>query len=314
MRIVFCGSGDFGVPTLRELAAGGDEIVRVFTQPPRPAGRRGKIMPTPVAAVAEELSLPTVTAEDINSDEHAVEIEALAPDVLLVIDFGQKIGPRVRAAAGLEAINLHGSLLPELRGAAPVNWAIIRGCEKTGVTVIALSDHIDAGAIFRQRSTDIRPDETAEELRRRLADLGVEAVADTLAMLSDGECDGVEQDESQATTARRLRKSDGLIDWSADAVVVRNLIHGVWPWPGGQTQYVVADGKRTDVVIARAVALEADGQQGRPGEIGGELTVFCGGGRLGILQLKPAGRRIMEWRDFVNGYRVSAGARFETAF
>lgn len=314
MRIVFCGSGDFGVPTLRALAADGDEIVRVFTQPARPAGRGGEITPTPAALAAGKLSLPTITAEDINADEHASEIEALAPDVLLVIDFGQKIGPRVRAAAGFGAINLHGSLLPELRGAAPVNWAIIRGCEKTGVTVIALSDRMDAGAIFSRRATDIHPDETADELRRRLADMGVEAVTETLAMLAEGKREGAEQDESLATTARRLKKSDGLIDWFAQASVVRNFIHGVWPWPGGQTQYVAADGKRTDVVIARAVALEADVQQGRPGEIGGELTVSCGGGRLEILQLKPAGRRMMEWRDFVNGYRVSAGARFETAF
>ena len=314
MRIIFCGSGDFGVPTLRALAAGGDEIARVFTQPARPAGRGGKITPTPVASAAEELALPTVAAEDINADEHAAAIEALAPDVLLVIDFGRKIGRRVRAAATIGAINLHGSLLPELRGAAPVHWAIIRGYEKTGVSVIALADRIDAGAIFSRRATDIRPDERADELRRRLADLGVEAVAETLAMLAAGRQEGDQQDDSIATAAPRLEKSDGLIDFSADAVVVRNLIHGCWPWPGGQTQYVAADGKVTGVVIARAAALEADKSKGSPGSIGDDFKVACGKGRLEILQIKPAGRRLMEWRDFVNGYRISTGARFETAF
>ncbi len=310
MRIIFCGSGDFGVPTLRELAAGGDEIARVFTQPPRPAGRRGKITPTPVALAAEELALPVVAAEDINADEHAAEIERLGPDVLLVIDFGQKISRRVRSAARLGAINLHGSLLPELRGAAPVNWAIIRGYEKTGVSVIALADRMDAGAIFSRRATDIRPDETAGELRRRLADMGVEAVAETLAMLAAGKRKGAEQDDSLATTARRLKKADGLIDWSCDAATVRNLIHGTWPWPGGQTQYVAADGKATNVVIAKAAALEADPLQGQPGTVDDNFKVSCGGGRLEIFQLKPAGRRMMEWRDFVNGYRVTKGAMF----
>ncbi len=267
-----------------------------------------------MASAAEELSLPVATAEDINADEHAAGIEALAPDVLLVIDFGQKISRRVRAAAGLGAINLHGSLLPELRGAAPVHWAIIRGFTKTGVSVIALADRMDAGAIFASRETEIAPDETADQLRRRLAELGVEAVAETLAMLTDGRCEGAPQDDSLATKAPRLKKSDGLIDFSADAVVVRNLIHGTWPWPGGQTQYVAADGKATGVIIARAVAIETGEHNDRAGSIGDDLKVACGLGRLEILQLKPAGKRIMEWRDFVNGYRVTTAARFETVF
>jgi methionyl-tRNA formyltransferase len=314
MRIVFCGSGDFGIPVLRALATGEQEILRVYTQPARPAGRRGKITPTPIALAAEELSLAVVEADDINTAEHAAEIEALNPDVLLVIDFGQKIGRPVRSAAGLGAINLHGSLLPELRGAAPVNWAIIRGYEKTGVSVIALADRMDAGAVFARRATDIRPDETADELRRRLADMGVEAMDETLAILKSGKSEGDRQDDSLATKAPKLKKSDGLIDFSADSVAVRNLIHGCWTWPGGQTQYIAADGKAIGVVIARAVAIETGEHNDSPGSIGDDLTVACGRGRLEILQLKPAGKRLMEWRDFVNGYRVTSGARFETVF
>lgn len=311
MRIVFCGSGEFGIPTLRALAAGGQEIVGVFTQPARPAGRHGKITPTAIALAAEELALPVTAAEDINADDCAADIEKLAPDVLLVIDFGQKISKRVRAAAALAAINLHGSLLPELRGAAPINWAIIRGYKTTGVTVIDLVDRMDAGAILASRRTDISPGETAEELYRRLSELGVEAVAETLEMLAPGKCEGVEQDESLVTKAPRLKKSDGRIDWTAEAETVRNLIHGTWSWPGGQTRYVGPDGKNIDVIVARAVALEDNLPEGRPGTVAEDLTVACGRGRIEIIQIKPAGRRLMKWRDFVNGYRVKAGARFE---
>lgn len=310
MRIVFCGSGDFGIPVLRAMATSGQEVLRVYTQPARPAGRRGEITQTPIALVAKELSLPVVEADDINADEHADEIEALNPDVLLVIDFGQKISRPVRSVAGLGAINLHGSLLPELRGAAPVHWAIIRGYEKTGVSVIEVADRMDAGAVFARRATDIRPDETADELRRRLADMGVEAIAETLTLLASNGCEGEPQDDSLATKAPKLKKSDGLIDFSADSVAVRNFIHGCWPWPGGQTQFVAADGKATGVVIARAVAIETGEHDDRPGSIGDDLTLACGQGRLEILQLKPAGKRTMEWRDFVNGYRVTTGAMF----
>jgi len=310
MRIVFCGSGDFGIPTLRALVSGGHEIPLVVTQPPRPAGRGGRLSPTPLSRVAEELALPVVAAEDINAPAHVAAIARLRPDVVLVIDFGQKIGPEVRAAGAHGAVNLHGSLLPALRGAAPVNWAIIRGLETTGVTTFFIVERMDAGRVLCQRATAIAPEETAEELRHRLAELGVEAVAETLAMLEAGRVEGVEQDESLATKAPRLRKSDGRIDFSADAVTIRNLIHGCWPWPGGQAQYVSAEGKVTPVVIARARALEGDASGLEPGSIGADHTVAAGRGRVEILQIRPAGRRLMNWGDFVNGYRAGPGARF----
>ncbi len=310
MRIVFCGSGDFGLPSLRALAAGREhEVTLVVTQPPRPAGRGGKLRPTPVSAVAEELHLPAMTAEDINDLQALGAMAAVKPDVLVVADFGQMIGPKVRKLAPHGVINLHGSLLPELRGAAPVNWAIIRGYQRTGVSVFQIVAAMDAGPIFRQKATDISPDETAEELRARLAHLGVEAVAETLDMLAAGPCEGRQQDHSRATKASRLKKSDGHIDFSADAAVVRNLIHGTWPWPGGQAAYVSPQGRATPVILARAVALEGRCDRAA-GEVREDLTICCGSGRLEVRQIQPAGRRLMGWRDFVNGYRVGPGARF----
>ena len=314
MRIVYCGSGDFGIPTLERLAGGqsGHDIVGVLTQPPRRAGRGGKLRPTAVAQFAEHLSLPVSAVDDINADENVAAIAALAADVMLVADFGQMILRQAREAVAAGAFNLHGSLLPKLRGAAPVNWAIIRGFTQTGVTVIRLVDRMDAGEIFCRLATDIGPDETAEQLRRRLAELGVEAVVETLKTLAGGRTHGQAQDESQATRAPRLSKADGVIDFSADAGTIRNLIHGTWPWPGGQARYVGPDARTADVVIARAAAVEAAPSPLPPGTVTEDLTVATGEGRLAVLEIKPAGRRLMAWRDFVNGYHAGPGAKFES--
>jgi len=310
MKIVFCGSGAFGLPTLRRLAGGEHEVVGVLTQPPRPAGRGGKVRSTRVSELAEELHLPVEPVADINDPAAVTGIEAMGADVMLVADFGQMIKSPARSAARCGAFNLHGSLLPALRGAAPVNWAIIRGLERTGVTVFALVDRMDAGEVFSRRETPIDPAETAEELEARLAALGVEAVAETLDKLAAGQERGDPQDESQVSLAPRLKKSDGRIDFAADAVTIRNLVHGTWPWPGGQTRYEPAEGKGVAVTIARAAVGERDGQAGPPGAVLDDLTVAAGAGRIEILELKPAGKRRMPWRDFVNGHRVGPGARF----
>lgn len=312
MRVVFCGSGRFGIPTLTRLAGGqgGHEVVRVLTQPARPAGRGGKLRPTPLAAAAEQLGLAVTAVEDINAPEGVSAVAAASADVMVVVDFGQKIARAARDAARLGTFNLHGSLLPELRGAAPVNWAIIRGHPHTGVTVIRMVDRMDAGEVFSQRRTEVRPDETAEELHDRLAEMGVETVLETLAKLAAGDVTGQPQDESRVSKAPRMTKSDGQIDFSADAETIRDLIHGTWPWPGGQARYLPAEGKPADVTVARARALAAAQPAGTPGSILDDLTVATGAGRLEVLQLKPAGRRLIPWRDFVNGYRVRPGARF----
>jgi len=311
MRIVFCGSGDFGLPTLRALVAGPHEIAGVITQPARRAGRGGRPRPTPVAAAAEELHLPARPVEDVNAPAVVADLAALGADLMLVADFGQMIRKPARRACRLRAYNLHGSVLPALRGAAPVNWAIIRGLSETGVTVFRLIGRMDAGAIFARRATAIDPSETAEELRARLADLGVEAVDETLAGLAAGRTDGEPQDDSAATFAPLLSKADGVIDFAADAVTIRNLVHGTWPWPGARARYVAPSGKACDAILARAAAHPGDAG-GPPGTIAADGTIATGGGRLEVLAIKPAGKRLMAWRDFVNGYRAGPGARFDS--
>ncbi len=205
MRVLFCGSGSFALRPLQAIVGSEHEVVGLFTQPARPAGRGGKLRPTRVAEIAGKLGLDVTPCENINAEPVIADIRRIGPDVICVADFGQFIATAVRDAAPLGAFNLHGSLLPELRGAAPVNWAIIRGYRRTGVTTFSLVDRMDAGAIYAQAETDIAPDETAEELRERLSDIGAKLVCETLGLLAGGGAQGRQQDESKATPAPRLK-------------------------------------------------------------------------------------------------------------
>jgi methionyl-tRNA formyltransferase len=307
MRVVYFGSGTFSVPSLQAVLATRHEVVGVFTQPARPAGRKGSVRPTPVAQAARQAGLEAVECPDINADEAVARIRALEPDVICVVDFGQMIRPNVLECAPQGAVNLHGSLLPKLRGAAPVNWALIRGHERTGVTTLRVVKEMDAGAIYLQSATDIGPDETAEELRARLAEVGAKVLCETLDLIESGRAEPREQDPSQATFAPRLKKADGIIDWAADAAAICDLIRGTWPWPGART---VLRGRGRDIALTIALARVVEGPaDGEPGTLDAELCVSAGEGRVGIVRVRPAGKRLMEWRDFVNGYRPQPGDR-----
>lgn len=308
MRVVFCGSGVFAVPSLRALAAAGHQIAAVITQPARPAGRGGKLTQTAVARTAPALGLEPIGLADINTEESFGKIHSLRPDVICVVDFGQLIGRPVRDEAAVSTFNLHGSLLPELRGAAPVSWAIIRGYKQTGVSTFELVDKMDAGPIYVQVPTEIGPQETAQELRARLADIGAEAVGRTLEMLAAGACCPTPQDEAKVTLAPKLKKTDGRIDWTADAATICNLVRGARPWPSAQALFVRSDQREVPVSIAAASV--APGPDGPSGSIDKELLVAAGKGRVRIEQIIPAGGRLMSWRDFVNGYRVGPCDRF----
>lgn len=309
MRIVFCGSGHFAVPALRELLASDHDVACVVTQPARKAGRGANLRPTPVRRFAEQRGREVHECADINTVESIAIIESVRPDVLVVAEFGQMIRRPVRDLAPLGAMNLHASLLPELRGAAPVNWAVIRGCQRTGVTTISLVERMDAGPIFCQADTPVRPDETADELRDRLAGLGADLVRRTLGLLTAGWQCPRDQDESAATYAPKLKKSDGLVDWRRSAVELRNLIHGTWPWPGAQAAFAREGGEPVPVIFGRAEVAPGPAAAA-PGAVDDDLCVATSAGRLRIRQIKPAGKRLMDWRDFANGYRVKPGSRF----
>ena len=309
MKVVFCGSGSFAVPSLKALLASAHEVVGIITQPARPAGRGGHLRPTPVTQAAEQAGRQAIQCPDINSLEGVETVAGLGGEVIAVADFGQLIRRPVRKLPPAGAFNLHASLLPELRGAAPINWAIIRGYKTTGVTSFRLVAQMDAGDIYLQQAAPIDPAETAEELRSRLAEIGAAVMVQTVDLLVGGQARPRKQDESKATLAPLLSKSDGLLDWSADAETIRNRVHGTWPWPGARTCLRRGDGREVDVLLARA--LVADGPaRGPAGQIDGEGAVATGSGRLRILEIQPAGKRVMTWRDFVNGYRAKEGEAF----
>jgi len=309
MRVVFCGSGGFAIPSLRAIVASSHELVGIVTQPARPAGRGGHLRPTPVFQAAAEMGRAAVECANINVAEGVELVAGLQPDVIAVADFGQLIRKAVRDLPPAGSFNLHGSLLPQLRGAAPVNWAIILGQKVTGVTTFALVAKMDAGDIYLQAATDIQPAETAEELRVRLAELGAPLVVRTLDLLAAGGAKPRPQQESQATFARPLTKADGRINWSADAATIRNRVHGTWPWPAARSLFRRKGGREQAVTLVRAEV--AEGHVSTPaGMVDGKGAVSTGGGRLRILEIQPAGGRVMTWRDFVNGYRVAEGDRF----
>jgi len=204
MRIVFCGSGAFAAPALRAVVAAGHEVAAIVTQPSRPSGRGGKLTPTPLAQAAHQLQLDVHEFENVNAPQAIETVSAARPDVIVVVDFGQFVRAGVRGCARLGAFNLHGSLLPELRGAAPVNWAIIRGYRRTGVTTFDLVDKMDAGGIYLQAAVGVNLDETAEQLRARLADVGADLVCRTLDLHLAARC------RPRCRMSQRLRLRPGL--------------------------------------------------------------------------------------------------------
>ncbi|MFP4355292.1 MAG: methionyl-tRNA formyltransferase [Phycisphaerae bacterium] len=312
MRVIFFGSGSFALPTLQALCGSSHQVAAVITQPPRPAGRGTRLRPTLIASAARAAGLEVHEAENVNCPDLVQRVGDIEPDVEVVVEFGQKILAPMRQAAKFEAFNLHGSLLPQLRGAGPVNWAIIRGYETTGVTTFRLVDRMDAGPIYLTRQVAIGRRETAEQLRLRLAELGAQLVLETLGQMSANWSEPSEQDEDQATHAPRLSREDGRLDFAEPADALRCRINGTYPWPGAHARFISQQRSGPiDVVLARA---DSDDQplDAPAGTVDPQHRIATGKGSLEILEIKPAGKRLMDWKDFANGYRVRPGDRFET--
>jgi len=313
MRIVFFGSGDFGCPSLASLKESEHTILEIVTQPARPAGRGRKIVPTAISRLANQLGLSVVESADVNQADFIAAIADLKPEVIVVIAFGQKIGSRLLNLPHCRAINLHGSLLPAYRGAAPINWAIINGEKCTGITVIELNEDWDAGDILGQISIDILPDETADELHDRLALLGPQLIGDVLDKIAAGVDQSLAQDHRRASRAPKLRKSDAEIDWNQSAEKICRQILGMWPWPGAHCLLRQAGGEKLyRLTIARAQVAPPCSTVGpapadaAPGSLADDLTVICGQGRLRLLELRPENGKLLSFDDFVNGRHLQA--------
>jgi len=312
MKITFFGSGDIGIPCLEALKESSNELAGVFTQPARPAGRRRTPTPTPVANWAKENAVGCTESEDINSPGMAEQIVACGGRLLVVIAFGQKISQEVIKLHPAGAVNVHASLLPKYRGAAPINWAIINGETQTGISIITLADKMDAGEILAQVKIPIGPDDTAQTLHDKLAEIAPKVLLETIEAIAAGTAVYTSQDESEVTFAHKLKKSDGFIDWTAPAEDINNKVRGLWPWPGAQTVYVHAKTDKTcRVTIAKArVVTAAETSRAEKGILDKNLNVVCGKDTLQILQLKPAGGSLMDFKAFVNGRDVRPGDRF----
>jgi methionyl-tRNA formyltransferase len=324
---MFCGTPEFAVPTLEALVRERFEVAAVITQPDRPKGRGLKLAPPPVKVAAQRLGLRVEQPEGVRGEAGRRLLEELAPEAVVIVGYGQIIPAELLGLPRQGWINLHASLLPRYRGAAPVNWALIRGETRTGVTTMRLEAGLDTGPIFLQREEAIGEDDTAVTLSERLAELGAGLMVETLRGIEGGRLEPRPQDHSQATKAPLLKREHGRIDWGLSAREIYNRIRGLAPWPGAYTGF-----RGQWCHVWRATPQEEPSGRSRwaeqireginPGTLvveGHELYVACGGaapnvrgsGWLLLEELQPAARKRVSGRDFLNGWRVKGGERFE---
>ena len=298
------GSPELAVPSFHAARDIG-QIVGVVTQPPRASGRGRQLTPSSISREAGQWGIEAMIPETLRNTDMEANLRRLEPDIAVVVAYGKILPPNILAVPKLGCVNIHASILPKLRGAAPIQWAIARGHKETGVTLMQMDEGMDTGPILLQKKTIIRTDETAGELGGRLAQIGADLLREGLPRLDRGELPPIDQDSSQATYAPLLNKTDGLIDWSITAAMIADRVRGFSPWPG---TYTTRAGRR--LLVTRAQALEEDNQTS-PGTIvsaGTEgVQVTCGSGKLNILTVKPEGKREMEISEFLSGYKVKVG-------
>lgn len=310
LTILFAGSGEFGVPTLRAIVAAGHRVPLVVTQPDKPAGRGRGVTPTPITASAAGLGLPVLKTDNINAEELPVA------DLLVVIAFGQKIGDPVIRAPRLGAVNLHASRLPRYRGAAPINWAILAGESVAGNSVIRLASRMDAGAVLGMSAVPIGELETAGELHDRLSLDGVGLMLRVIDDLAAGRAVEQEQDHAAATLAPKLSRQSAVLDFAKPAIDLARQVRGLHPWPGCRVKVLSVDGKSADsirLVRARGHAGGAptSGPSAPPGTVSDDGRVATGDGSLELVEVQPDGKRPMSLADYRRGHAWHAGMRLE---
>ena len=309
MRIIFLGSGEFGLPTLRHLHER-HEVVGVISRPDRPAGRKRAPAATPIACWAQENDMPVWKDPEVNDDDFVARTTSLGADAAVVVAFGKKLGPALIASLGRLAVNLHGSLLPKFRGAAPINWAMIRGETQTGLSVISIAQRMDAGLIYAQSRTEIDPLISAGQLHDRLSGMGPELVEKVLLDLQAGTLEGRPQDEAQVTQAPKLSRRDAFVDFQGAAREVRCRIHGLTPWPAVRVTWVRdSDRSHHPLTLLRVCEDEGSDQGTIPGTVLDGHRVAVGDGAIRLLEVQMPGRRAMSIEDFARGHQLSPGDR-----
>ena len=306
LRVTFLGNDRWSVPSLRALASSPHDVIVVVTAVPKPAGRGNRLRPTPVADAARELELPLLEVETVRSDPARSLLSSTEPDVLAVVAYGELLPKEVLDLPKVAPVNLHFSLLPGLRGASPVQAALLLGLEGTGVSTIVMDEGMDSGPVLLQRPEPVDPGDDAGSLGERLASLGASVLVESIDLLASGAANPTPQDHSLATMAPRLGPGDRNLDWSNDARDLVNRCRAFSPAPGATTTFRGQGLKvfRAEVVVA------ASGEPGAVVETDADgFVVATGGAGFRPLELAPAGRGRMRSRDFVNGYRPTAGER-----
>jgi len=307
VRLAFFGTSEFAVPALHALAGSAHEVGLVVAAPAQPSGRGRKLVPSPVEQEARALDLGVLTPADPNDPAFIAELKSRNPDAAVLAAYGYILKPALLAAPRLGFLNIHPSLLPRYRGAAPIQRALLAGESKTGVTLILLSEQVDAGDVIEQESLSIGRDETAGELSQRVAETGARLVLSALAGMETGTATRTQQDPKLATRAPKIAKSERSIDWRDSAQGIHNRIRALSPEPGAVTAF-----RENRIVLLRS-RIHSTSDQGQPGELlvdRAGLVVAAGSGTIEVIELKPEGKRTQSGRDFRNGHRPLAGERF----
>lgn len=311
MRLVMIATGPFAVPALRGLYDTHHTVVTLVTKPiAKQRGKRPVSVP-PICDIAHAQGTPILDPVDINDVRSRSELRRCEADLLVVCDYGQILSADTLATSRLGGVNIHGSLLPKYRGAAPINWAIYHGETEAGTSVIHMTPRVDAGPVMAQGSLTIDPQETAVELEQRLAEIGSWLVRRSIDSLEAGRWEALPQDPALASKAPRLKKTDGLIDWSRPAAAIKNQVLAMEPWPKTYTFWHRGEGEPLRMVVGPVPAVEESDCDSAPGTVleasGDRLLVAAGRGAVLLKKVQPAGKRMLPAAEFLRGYRIKPG-------
>lgn len=306
------GTPEFAVPSLRSLATSTHKVIAVVTQPDRPKGRSKMPCPSPVKEKAKKLGLKVLQPLNINEETFVKQLQNLSPDCIVVVAFGQFLSNSIINLPRYKCVNIHASLLPKFRGAAPINWAIIQGETITGVTAVVMTAKMDAGDIIARKTTPISSEENAGELEKRLASMGAELLIETLHLIETGNVTYTKQDEKEVSFAPKLKKETGLIPWHQETKKIHDLIRGTTPSPGAYTYYTKSDSleKKRIIILKTQIHNESKTSTSfKPGTI--VETAPCGvhvatlDGLICITQLQPEGKRAMDTQEYIRGHKIA---------
>ncbi len=310
MKIVVFGTRDFALPTFRGVIDAGHDVLALVTQPDRPQGRKQELIPGAIKVEAIARGVPVFQPEDVNAADAVAHVRALEPDLLVTAAYGQILSADLLGVAPLGGINLHGSILPRYRGAAPVARAIQNGAAETGVTVIRMTPRIDAGGMLAVARTPIAPDETTGTLESRLAEIGAPLIVESISALASGTATASPQTKARVTKAPKLSKLDAPIDWTRTARQVHDLVRALNPWPMAETAWCpsVAGKSPIRLIVHRTAVVDGDGPPGTVLVADSDLLVVAAGaGAIRMLSIQPPGKKAMSAAEFLRGHHVSPG-------